>query len=74
MKAKPWIHQSSRKCRVAVGMSIRVVEWWFGYPREVEKMYAKEGNDEACDEGHDVRYISGIKALIKDEGGDNGGT
>ena len=37
-------------------------------------MYAKEGNKEACDEGHDACCISGIEALEKDKRGDNGGT
>ena len=51
---------------MSVSISIGVVKRWFGYPREVEKMYTKEGNNETCDEGHDVRRISGIEALEKD--------
>ena len=59
---------------MGMGMSIRVVKWRFGYPRNVEKMYTKEGNNETCKEGHDVRSISGIEALEKDKRGYNGGT
>ena len=57
-----------------MSMSIRVVKRWFGYPRDIEKMDTKKGNDETCDEGHDARSISSIKALEKDERGDNGST
>ena len=74
LKAKPGIHQSSSKCRVGMGISIGVVKRRFGYPRTIEKMYTKEGNNEACNEGHDIRCITGIEALEKDERCDNGGT
>lgn len=57
-----------------MGLSIWVVEWWLGYPREVEKMYTKEGNNETCDKGHNARCISGIETLEKDKRGNDGGT
>ena len=55
-------------------LSIWVVKRWIGYPREVEKMYTKEGDNKTCDKGHDTRCISGIETLEKDERGDDGGT
>ena len=57
-----------------MGTSIWVVKWWFGYPREVEKMHTKEGNNETCDKGHDARCISGIETLEKYKRRDDGGT
>ena len=51
-----------------------MVKRWVGYSRNIEKMYTKEGNNEACNEWHDARCIGGIETLEKDKKGDDGGT